>query len=76
MTSTSLLINCQAPEAVRLRARDAVSRFLSGCRNYTRLKPRHYLVIRIGCRWRLLSKDEGQHWSLITHEKYNKEYWK
>jgi hypothetical protein len=41
---------------------------------FSRVKPHAYLVIRIGRRWRLLSKNGGQQWRLMTHETYNQEY--
>jgi hypothetical protein len=39
-----------------------------------RVKPHAYLVIRIGRRWRLLSKNGGAQWRLMTHETYNQEF--
>ncbi|HHZ0271459.1 TPA: hypothetical protein ACV8DK_005587 [Escherichia coli] len=47
--------------------------FRNGVRNFSRIKPHNYLVIRIGFRWRLLSKNNGKSWDLLTHETYNKE---
>ncbi|MCK8598021.1 ParE family toxin-like protein [Yersinia ruckeri] len=32
-----------------------------------------YLSLRITHRWRLLSKDGGQHWEAMSHQRYNKE---
>ncbi|WP_434583482.1 ParE family toxin-like protein [Klebsiella michiganensis] len=37
------------------------------------MKSNFYLVIRLGLRWRLLSRNNGKHWYLMTHESYNKE---
>ncbi|THD47014.1 hypothetical protein ERD95_15425 [Enterobacteriaceae bacterium ML5] len=50
----------------------AIRRYQCGRRNFSRIKPHGYFVIRVCLRWRLLSKDGGQHWQLMTHEKYNK----
>lgn len=68
-----LQISCAAPVGVCKRATAELSQFAKGRRNYSRIAPHHYLVIRLGRRWRLLSKDEGRIWLLLTHEKYNVE---
>ncbi|WP_440589244.1 ParE family toxin-like protein [Klebsiella pneumoniae] len=39
--------------------------------------PRHAACLSrdpLGRRWRLLSKNGGQQWRLMTHETYNREY--
>lgn len=41
---------------------------------YQVIKPHHYLSVHVSYRWRLLSKDKGRHWELMTHERYNKQY--
>ncbi len=69
-----LSVVCSAPLPVCSRAVAEVKQFSRGERNYSRVKPHHYLVIRIGRRWRLLSKNGGQQWQLMTHETYNQEY--
>lgn len=51
-----------------------VAEFYKGRKNYSRVKPNFYLVIRLGLRWRLLSRNNGKHWYLMTHESYNKEF--
>lgn len=70
---TRLQISCAAPLCICDRAAAELRRFDRGLRNYSRIKPNFYQVIRIGRRWRLLSKDGGKVWSLLTHEKYNVE---
>ncbi|MDE9535879.1 hypothetical protein [Xenorhabdus bovienii] len=52
-----------------------VRRFRRGERNYIRLKEKGtgYLKINISLSWRLLSRDAGQHWELMHHERYNNE---
>ncbi|WET40535.1 hypothetical protein [Citrobacter enshiensis] len=70
---TKLQISCAAPVGVCGHAAAELSRFSRGIKNYSRIKPNFYLVIRIGRRWRLLSKNGGKVWSLMTHEKYNVE---
>lgn len=71
--TTRLQISCAAPVGVCTRAAAALSQYEKGQKNYSRIAPNHYLVIRLGCRWRLLSKNGGKAWSLLTHEKYNVE---
>lgn len=70
---TKLKISCAAPVGVCGRAAAELRHFERGIKNYSRIKPNHYLVIRLGMRWRLLSKDGGNAWSLLAHEKYNVE---
>lgn len=69
-----LSITCSAPLHVFLRAAAALKCFSRGRRNFTRIKPHAYLVIRIGRRWHLLSKNGGAQWRLMTHETYNGEF--
>lgn len=47
--------------------------FHHGVHNYTRLRERGtgYLKINIGIFWRLLSRDRGRTWELMSHERYN-----
>lgn len=70
---TKLQISCAAPVGVCGRAAAELRHFEHGTKNYSRIKPNHYLVIRLGMRWRLLSKNGGKVWALLTHEKYNVE---
>jgi len=71
--ATRLQISCAAPLRVNKRATAELSQYAKGRKNFSRIVPHHYLVIRLGRRWRLLSKDGGKVWSLLTHEKYNVE---
>ncbi|WBF43750.1 hypothetical protein [Serratia rubidaea] len=50
-----------------------LKQFRLGRRVFTRIKPYGYLKINIGHRWRLLSKNDGRDWRLMTHETYNVE---
>jgi hypothetical protein len=68
-----LEVKSKAPLHVCSRATAALNLFSRGFKNYSRIKPNFYLVIRIGCRWRLLSKNKGKVWLLLTHETYNVE---
>ncbi|WP_441327516.1 ParE family toxin-like protein [Klebsiella sp. K4-50] len=69
-----LSIVCSAPLPVCTRAIAALKCFSRGQHNFSRVKPHAYLEIRIGRRWRLLSKIGGAHWRLMTHETYNQEF--
>ncbi|VUS91052.1 hypothetical protein [Klebsiella spallanzanii] len=71
-----LSIARSAPLPIFIKAQSALKCFARGERNFSRLKPHAYLVIRIGCQWRLLSKDSGREWRLMTHQTYNKEIYK
>lgn len=71
--TVTLKIKSPAPLSVSRRATAELRQFSCGKKNYSRIHPRAYLVIRIGCFWRLLSKNDGKTWSLMTHEKYNVE---
>ncbi|WP_279050072.1 hypothetical protein [Cedecea davisae] len=71
--SITLKIKSPAPLSVSRRATAELRQFSCGKKNYSRIYSQGYLVIRIGCFWRLLSKNGGKTWSLMTHEKYNVE---
>jgi len=48
--------------------------FQAGQHNYRRLKEGRgngYFKINVGLFWRMLSRDGGQTWELMTHERYN-----
>lgn len=68
-----LNVCCRPPLNVETKARASLRLFRNGARNFSRINPHDYLVIRIGFRWRLLSKNNGMSWDLLTHETYNKE---
>jgi hypothetical protein len=62
-----------APARCCSRALQHIHRFRSGERNYRRLAEKGcgYIKINIGPFWRLLSRDSGRTWQLLTHERYN-----
>lgn len=68
-----LNMRCRPPLNVETKSRTSLRLFRNGARNFSRIKPHDYLVIRIGFRWRLLSKNNGKSWDLLTHETYNRE---
>ncbi|WP_075202022.1 MULTISPECIES: hypothetical protein [Serratia] len=53
------------------KAAALLSRFDRGEKVFTYLTQSGNLKINIGYQWRLLSRDSGQNWRLMTHEKYN-----
>lgn len=60
------------PADIQRKAKKVLERHLAG-----ELKPRKLvgglgLALEVGYRWRLLSRDKGQTWDLMSHEKYNK----
>ncbi|MEQ1965272.1 hypothetical protein ABLB69_19455 [Xenorhabdus khoisanae] len=64
-----------APLSLRRKAQYQVRCYRRGERNYIRLKEKGtgYLKINIGLFWRLLSRNNGQSWELMLHERYNNE---
>jgi len=38
-----------------------------------RMRRTGYLSLIVNPRWRLLSKDEGRNWEVMSHETYNRE---
>lgn len=51
-----------------------LTEYYSGRKVYQIIKPYNYFSIKVSYRWRLLSKDSGKHWELMTHERYNKQF--
>ena len=63
--------NQSAPQRVYMRALCLVRQWRQG-----KIRPRRtfrhgYLSISVTHYWRLLSKDEGQHWELLSHAEYD-----
>jgi len=72
-----------APASCQRKAQEQIKRFRHGERNYTciHVKGKHapgraWLKINVGVNWRLLSRNSGADWELLTHERYNNEIWK
>lgn len=55
------------------RAQRLLALFQQGQRVYSELRQSGYLKIDLGIRWRLLSKNAGKSWQLMSHETYNRE---
>lgn len=68
MTLTAIRI----PERVHLQAVKVLQQF-----RQQRILPRRmlrtgYLSLRVNLRWRLLSRDGGKNWEVMSHERYSK----
>ncbi len=59
------------PARICARAREYLTAWTWGELRASRIQPHRRLVIRITPHWRLLSRDSGQRWHLMTHETYN-----
>lgn len=61
------------PSSLQKKAAGAVRRFWQGERNFKRLNENRtgYYKTDLGPFWRLLSRDEGQTWEMMNHERYN-----
>lgn len=68
-----LTVTSHASESVMNKAFTLLSEFYDGKKIYQVIKPHHYLKVNVSLRWRLLSKDGGKRWVLMTHERYNKQ---
>lgn len=83
MLMPGLQVPRSAPPSCQRKAKEQVRRFRRGERNYKHLhvKGKHapgraWMKIDIGTGWRLLSRNSGDDWELLTHERYNNELWK
>ncbi|CNI37342.1 ParE family toxin-like protein [Yersinia pekkanenii] len=61
------------PLRIYIGATQILNRFGRGTIHPRRTHQHGYLSLRITHRWRLLSKDGGQHWEAMSHQRYNKE---
>lgn len=69
-----LIVTSYASENIINKALLLLSDYYAGKKIYQVIKPCHYLSVRVSYRWRLLSKDNGYRWELMTHERYNKQF--
>lgn len=61
----------RAPEWVIVQAAKKLAQYRK-CRVYPcRIVKTGYLSLAVNPRWRLLSKNQGKDWQLMTHERYN-----
>ncbi|MCS2168073.1 ParE family toxin-like protein [Scandinavium manionii] len=61
------------PERVHLQALQVLLRYRRRRTFPRRMRRTGYLSLKVNQRWRLLSKDGGQNWEVMSHERYSKE---
>lgn len=61
------------PAWALIKAGQILDLWQQGQQPVTRMKKTGNIALKVGLRWRLLSKDEGESWDLLTHERYNRE---
>ncbi|MGA4583917.1 hypothetical protein ACK6TD_19265 [Enterobacter hormaechei] len=66
-----MAIRSQPPEGIKQKAKRLLQLYRDRLKNPRKSKKMAYLSFEVGPRWRLLSKDNGQHWSLLSHAEYN-----
>lgn len=66
-----MAIRSQPPEGIKQKAKRLLQLYRERLKNPRKSKKMAYLSFEVGPRWRLLSKDNGQHWSLFSHAEYN-----
>ncbi|SUQ17613.1 Uncharacterised protein [Yersinia pseudotuberculosis] len=67
------LSGSRIPLRIYIGATQILNRYRRGGVHPRRTYQHGYLSLRITHRWRLLSKDGGQHWEAMSHQRYNKE---
>ncbi|TNL11491.1 hypothetical protein CYD30_07820 [Kosakonia cowanii] len=67
-------VTSHASESVIHKALSVLTEYYNGKKVYQVIKPKNYFSVHVSYRWRLLSKDKGRSWELMTHERYNKQY--
>ncbi|MGR7031545.1 ParE family toxin-like protein [Klebsiella aerogenes] len=58
------------PTQINKKASHVLNQYNSGELKACRIKCGN-MSLRVGRKWRLLSKDNGQCWEIMSHEKYN-----
>lgn len=61
------------PERVHLQAMQVLLRYRRKRIHARRMRRTGYLSLKVNPRWRLLSKDDGRSWEVMSHEKYSGE---
>jgi hypothetical protein len=68
MTLTAIRI----PERIHQQALQVLLRYRRRRIHACRIRSTGYLSLKVNPRWRLLSRDEGKNWEVMSHETYNK----
>ncbi|MEW5291538.1 hypothetical protein ABW286_20560 [Erwinia papayae] len=68
-----VMASAGTPQQCCRKAFQQVSRFRQGAQNYKRLNDKGcgYYKIDLGPFWRLLSRNKGRTWLVLSHERYN-----
>jgi len=61
----------RAPEWVLMQASRVLGSYRKNRVHPTRIIGSGNLSLKVNPRWRLLSKNQGKDWQLMTHERYN-----
>ncbi|CAA0273559.1 MULTISPECIES: ParE family toxin-like protein [Klebsiella] len=61
------------PERVHLQALQVLLLYRRQRIYARRMHRTGYLSLKVSPRWRLLSKDDGRNWVVMSHSKYNRE---
>jgi hypothetical protein len=59
------------PEWVHGQAVHILRQYRAGRIHPRRMHKTGHLSLKVNLRWRLLSRDGGQNWTVMSHEKYN-----
>ncbi|WP_277972906.1 hypothetical protein [Pantoea agglomerans] len=73
-TAPGLYVPLHVPPGVLRRAVSSLNDYRAGlhcCRRLNDGRGTGNLKINVGRRWRLLSRNDGATWELMTHERYN-----
>lgn len=77
--ATALVCSQRVPEKVRQKAQLQLQRLAKGERLTRKVKCGGkrggvcaLMKMDVGTFWRMLSRDQGQSWELMSHERYNK----
>lgn len=60
-----------APERIVRRSKELIERWREGTVRAKRTHRSGYLIIRVTPQWRLLSRNEGRNWTLLSHADYD-----
>ncbi|WP_421412640.1 hypothetical protein ACOMDM_13710 [Serratia plymuthica] len=61
------------PQRISIKAEGVLCAFRDGKKTPTRTYQHSHLTLPVARCWRLLSKDNGHSWKVMSHEKYNVE---
>ncbi|WP_438271914.1 ParE family toxin-like protein [Serratia quinivorans] len=59
------------PQRISIKAEGVLCAFMEGKRTPARTYQHKHLTLPVSRCWRLLSKDNGHSWEVMSHERYN-----